>query len=247
MFREEEKIDTKFRLERDYENHTDIIYADSFFSSRRIDPKDFFQMQRNMFKKDGSYQLFPNLTNGKMDKVEYLKEKSLFTRLNNLEPDFGDRVDVKVKFLNYEELKKMNSFPYFLDLEVRIFKENTFKEIYTTPFKTRVWLPIDNYESCNYSEEMWALMFKNSMNGNRQTMEDIEKLLKQRNLDIYLEEGWEIFKCDECGKKFTSLRQFLCHLANEGHYDSFLDEFPNTRRIEQLKYIISERKKGIIV
>lgn len=223
------------------ENTKKDVYYKGFFR-KKVSEEAFFGAQREYLKETGNYKLLPVLEGEILDTITYFYNKSFFSRKNNWESDFGKRVKVKAEFVEDEKYKKAveeNYSPKSIYLKVWIFNEKTGNNLFGQDFFIiRVWYSLDNYEYWNYSAEYIALLIRNALNGNLQTARDIEETLKKRNLDIYMEEGWPIFKCDECDEKFLSLNEFYCHLLEEGHYDSFLDEFPNDRETLHVKNML---------
>ncbi len=238
-------VDPVFSIERIQDK--DVFFQKNFISYSRVSEEDFYGMQRLMYKiENGKYILFPKIANTSLDKLEYLTQKADKALLYNWDSDFGKRVRCEVKIIRYDGQEKEYYIPRFVDLDVSIYNEATGNVMYKN-FETRIPLSVDNFRVFNYSEKTWGLIFSNAMNGNLQTVKDNENLLKSISYDFYLEDGWDIYECDECHKKFTSYRDFFCHLATEGHMDSFLDSFPNDREVIRLKEIIKERKKEILL
>lgn len=214
------------------------------------DYKDFYQEQREWLNETSSYHLFPSMARitscdegmygigNRLNQIQYLKSKARLSALNNWESDFGGRITATVKITDWGQdaiLRKTK-------MEVTICPEGTNINIFQNPLKVTMFITCEDYEAFNYSEETWGILFTNALNGNLQTMKDREKYLKSRSRDINLEDGWEIFKCHECGERFTNLQDFCCHLANEGHYDKIVDEYPYDRQAVQLKRIIKETR-----
>ena len=230
-----------------YDNN---LKKDKFYKGifmKNVSEKDFFGAQREYLKKTGRYKILPILENGTLDSITYLYTKSILSRKNNWESDFGERVSVKAEFLKEDEfIEEYNKKPYhapkYIYLKVWICNEKTGENMFDGYFTIKILYSCENYEYWNYSADYIALLIRNAINGNLQTARDIEETLQKRNLDIYLEEGWEILECEECKEKFTNLNDFYCHLLEENHYDSFLDEFPNDRETLHVKNSIKNNK-----
>lgn len=233
-----------FACRYDSELKKDRFYK-GFFKNKEVSEEEFFGAQRERLKETGFYKLLPILENERLDTITYLYKKAELSRKNNWESDFGKRVKVKAKFVEddyYKEVHEKNLSPDCLRLNVWIFDEKTgVNEFGDNKFTIRVWYSVDNYEYWNYSAELIALLIRNALNGNLQTARDIAETEEKRTLDIYLEEGWNFFTCEECNEKFSSLNDFFCHLIEEGHYDSFLDEFPNDRETLHVKEMINKK------
>lgn len=240
-----------FTIKKDIETNQEYFVEHiGFFKSKIVDNERFFCSRRDEMKETDYYGILPKMEDRSqvIDTITYLYNKSILSRQNNWESDFGYRVKVKAEFIkneeNYERSRKDYYFmPRTLFLRVRIFQESTGKDIFNDFFTLRVCYSDDHFDYWNYSEDYIALLIQNAINGNLQTARDIEKTMLKYNEDIYMEEGWPIFKCDECGEKFLNLNDFYCHLLEEGHYDSFLDEFPNDRETLHVKNMLE--RKGI--
>lgn len=238
-----------FSCRRDEETKEHKFYSCGFFNKKRVSDEDFFCFQRKMLKEKDEYRILPRLEEGVVDTITYLYQKSVLSRQNNWESDFGKRVKVKAEFVkdesNYQRAHSEKYFiPRYFFMKVWIYDEASEKNHFKDFFTIRVCYSDENFEYWNYSEEYIALLIRNAINGNLQTARDIEETMLKRNEDIYLEEGWPIMQCDECGEKFLDLNSFFCHLLEEGHYDSFLDEFPNDREVQHIKNMLDKKKSA---
>lgn len=234
---------TSFYCQFDEINKKDKYYQGFF--RKEVSEKDFFGAQRKYLNETNMYRILPVLENGTLDTITFLEKKAYLSRKNNWESDMGERVSVKAEF---SELKKIQETyeknPYYIpkciNLKVWIYSEKTGNPLFKDNFTIKIFYSYENYEYWNYSADYLSLLIRNAINGNLQTARDIEETLQKRNLDIYLEKGWNIFKCDECNERFNNLNDFYCHLLEEGHYDSFLDEFPNDRETLHVKNMLKK-------
>ena len=229
----------------DEEKKKDTFYKGTFWR-KKVTEEDFYGASRKYLAEQGRYKIIPILENAILDPLTYLEKKAILSRRNNWESDFGKRMFVKAEFVednNYKRAQTDSTYiPYYLYLNVWICDEKTKESAFDGYFTIKILYSHENYEFWNYSAEYIALLIRNAINGNLQTARDIEETCQKRVLDIYQYEESNIYQCEECNEKFTNLNDFFCHLLEENHYDSILDEFPNDKEILHVKKMIEKAK-----
>ena len=202
----------------------------------KVSPFEVFTYSKRSLK-DGLYTISPTIRNCNI--LEYLTEKASFFQENNLS-DFPDRTIWKMDILeeNIKEFER-DGIKLFNVCIVANFKVSSDKN-----------LPIVDMNDFHFaynservlSKDTLRMLFQNACNGSRMTLRDIEEYSK--SID---DEPW--IKCEKCNEVFTTLDDFYCHLLEEEHYDSILDEFPNDKEVVNVANILKNklRKKGILI
>ena len=247
--KEEPKIkDVDFLLydDKDYTTH---FYKQGFFSDKEVEEESFYCAVRD-FKEEnnGTYYYFPRIVNcdgTTIDRIKFLKNKSVLSRKNNWKSDFGKRVNIinasYIEDENYQEMVEGWKFGLPIKLEFDVIYEDSKEPVFEGNKKSTIVVRFDILNTY-FSAELLGMLLQNAMNGNLQTIRDIDKYYRLEARDKYGDEE-AIYQCETCKEYFFSLEAYFNHLLTHAHFDDILNWFPNDREVLHVKNIVQKKQK----